>query len=387
MSDYSVRPFRSSDRWGGTLEGQARARGRIVGGIAALVALSLMGAACSSDDDDTSSGGSDSASADGDVVERLDANGDGKIVIGVATPGPRDDGAYYQSLVDGVTALSEEQGFEEPLIVDEIPVADAATQLTNLARQGPDIIAVGASEIADGLADVASQYPDIFWYCNCGAGTPEDPNYAQSQDDASEINFTAGYATGLLMRDGGTGTAATFVGNQGFDFEVESSSAFLAGLQEVDPSYTLDIVNTGSFDDVAAASEAANTAIDGGTAAIYPFLGGALESVVQVANDADVITMSAGASDVCDRDDLEYQIAVRFDAADYLDTVFAEIISGDLEEGEIRQFKVGVDEQPGAVICDATPEQQTAMDDIYTRIADGEFTEAFGEIKAEAYGG
>lgn len=366
---------------------QAKAGRRISGGLAAVVALSLLATACGGDDDDDSSSGSGGGNgADSTTVERLDANGDGNIVVGVATPGPRDDGAYYQALVDGVTELSEEQGFEEPVIVDEIPVADAATELTNLARQGVDIVAVGASEIAEPLADVASQFPDIFWYCNCGAGQPEDPNFAQSQDDASEINFTAGYATGLLMQERGDGTNVTFLGNQGFDFEVESSDAFEMGLQEVDPSYTMDVVNTGSFDDVSAASEAATTAISDGTAAIYPFLGGALEAVVQLANDAEVITMSAGASDVCDDEELSYQIAVRFDAADYLETIFAEIISGDLEEGGIRYFKVGVDEQPGAVICDATPEQQTAMDEVYQRVADGEFAEAFGQIKAEAYG-
>ena len=36
----------------------------------------------------------------------LDTNGDGTVVIGVATPGPRDDGGYYQAMVDGITQLS-----------------------------------------------------------------------------------------------------------------------------------------------------------------------------------------------------------------------------------------------------------------------------------------
>jgi basic membrane protein A and related proteins len=368
-------------------------RRRTTGGVAALLALSLLAAACGDDDDDdadaSSSEGDDTEAAaevDPETLELLDANDDGEIVVGVATPGPRDDGAYYQALVEGVTTLSQEQGFEEPIIVDEIPPAEAATELANLARQNVDIIAVGASEIAEPLPQVAQEFSDIFWYCNCGAGSPEDPGFAQSQDDASEINYTAGYATGLLMQERGEGTSVTFLGNQGFDFEVESSSAFEAGLQAVDASYTLNIVNTGSFDDVPAASEAANTAIADGTAAIYPFLGGAHEPVVQIANDADVITMSAGASDVCERDDLDYQIAVRFDAADYLETIFDEILSGDLEEGGIRRFQVGVDDQPGAVICDATPEQQEAMDTVYSQIAAGDFADLFGQIKSEAYG-
>jgi basic membrane protein A len=360
-----------------------------MGAFAVVVAFSLVAAACGDDDDDDTGTTPDTEEeSDGDTsTEQLDANGDGEIVIGVATPGPRDDGAYYQALVEGVTAISEEQGFGEPIIVDEIPVAEAATELQNLARQNVDIIAVGAGEIAEPLPDVAAEFSDIFWYCNCGAGQPENPDYAQSQDDGSEINFTAGYATGLLMQERGDGTRTTFIGGEGFDFEVESSMAFEAGLQEVDPSYTLDVVNTGSFNDVPAATESANTAVNGGSVALYPFLGGAHEAVVQLANDAGVISMSAGASDVCERDDLDYQIAVRFDAADYLETIFDEILSGDLEEGGIRQFLVGVDPQPGAVICDATPEQQSAMDEVYERVASGEFGELFGQIKAEAYGG
>jgi hypothetical protein len=97
--------------------------------------------------------------------------------------------------------------------------------------------------------------------------------------------------------------------------------------------------------------------------------------------------MSAGSSKACDRDDLDYQIQVRFDAGDYLDTILAEILDGSFKEGDIRVFRVGVDTQPGAQICDATAEQQTAMDDLYAKIAAGEFGAQFGEIKGKAYSG
>lgn len=361
----------------------------------AILALLLVAAACGDDDGGdsttTTDAGSDNGGAapdgpDEDVLALLDANDDGQIVIGVATPGPRDDGGYYESLVTGVERISAENGFGTPIIVDEIAPSDAATELENLARQNVDIIAVGASEIGDSLPQLAEEYSDIFWYCNCGAGAPPDPNFAQSQDSAGEINFTAGYATGLLMQERGDGTRAAFIGNQGFNFEIESFLAFEAGLQEVDPSFTLDRIDTGSFNDVAAATEAATSASNAGAIAIYPFLGGALEAVVSFANENDIITMSAGASDVCDRTDLDYQIAVRFDAADYLTTIFEEILSGELVEGDIRFFRVGIDPQPGAVICDATDEQQAAMDEVYQRIADGELEGLFGQIAGEAYG-
>jgi hypothetical protein len=118
---------------------------------------------------------------------------------------------------------------------------------------------------------------------------------------------------------------------------------------------------------------------------VYPFLGGAHRPIVQAANEAGIITMSAGASDACEDEELDYQIAVRFDGGDYVRAVMDEIVAGEFAEGDVRTFRVGVDEEPGAVICDATPEQQEAMDGVYEQIAAGEFEDEFGAIKAEAY--
>lgn len=395
--------------------------------VAALAAFSFVAAACSSDDKeadtttaastvettadttaettaastadttatsteestaDTTATSTDESTADtgsGESVS-IDTNGDGKVVIGVATPGPRDDGGYYQALVDGVTEFSEANGFEEPIIVDNIAQEEAASALDSLARQGVDMITVGAGEIADPLGDLTTEYSDIIWYCNCGAGFPENPNLIQSGDDGAEMGYSAGVATGLLMQDKGVTTAA-MIGNNNFNFEVEAFKSFELGLKSVDDTFEVTYVATNSFNDIAAATEAFNNLKDQGVGAIWPYLGGAAEAVVKLANENDIITMSAGASDVCDRTDLTYQIAVRFDAGDYLETILTEILEGKLQRGETRAFHVGVDPQGGAVICDPTPEQQTAMDEAYALIASGDLAADFGAIKGEAYGG
>ena len=96
--------------------------------------------------------------------------------------------------------------------------------------------------------------------------------------------------------------------------------------------------------------------------------------------------MSAGSSKVCDAgEDLKYDIAVKFDGGDYVKAVMKEIIAGTFKEGDTKTFKVGVDPEPGAVICNATPDQQTAMDDVYAQIAAGDFADQFGEIDATAF--
>ncbi|HEX3087274.1 MAG TPA: hypothetical protein VHQ23_01370, partial [Ilumatobacteraceae bacterium] len=74
------------------------------------------------------------APASGATAADLDANGDGKVVFGIAAAGPADDGAYYQAVVDAAKKLSSENGFEDPIVVDNIQAADAATAMGDLAQ-------------------------------------------------------------------------------------------------------------------------------------------------------------------------------------------------------------------------------------------------------------
>ena len=107
-----------------------------------------------------------------------------------------------------------------------------------------------------------------------------------------------------------------------------------------------------------------------------------------MANENGVVALSAGPSDVCTREgDLTWDIAVRFDGGDYVAAIFPQIFAGDVLEGETKVFKVGVDAEPGAVICNATADQQAAMDAVYAEIASGAFAGDFGAIKGVAYGG
>jgi basic membrane protein A len=374
--------------------------------VAAIAVTCLVAVACSDDDEprtetspaeapstrapSTEAQVPEAPSTEAPVVLDLDTNGDGTVVFGIAAPGPRDDGDYSQALVDKAIAVSEDNGFGAPIVVDNITTEDAATQLANLAEQGVDTIFVGASEIADPLTDLIAQYPDIFWYCSCGTGYPENPGLAQSQDDPSEISYSAGYATGLLLREAG-GDSVAFIGCCDLNFEKEAYMAYELGLKAVDESYTMTYIPTGAFpfdfDNTAGATEALNGAITNGADAVYPYLGGAHEPLVKIANEQGLITMSAGSSTACERTDLDYQIQVKFDGGDYIDSILQEIADGTFHEGDVRVFRVGVDPQPGAEICAPTPDEAAAMEELYSQIAAGDFVDAFGAIKGQAYSG
>ncbi len=384
--------------------------------LVVLAATSIIAAACGSDDSssDATSAATEPAATEPAATEPaatepaatepaatepaatsavtasdLDTNGDGKVVFGIAAAGPADDGAYYQAVVDAAKKISTDNGFEDPIVVDNIQAADAATAIGDLAQQDVDVIIVGASEIAEPLPQLIEQYPDVFWYCNCGAGFPPNPGLSQSTDDGGEISYAAGYATGLKLKEKG-GDSVVFIGCCDLGFEKQAYMSFELGLQAVDPAYTMTYVQTGDFpfdfDNTANATAALQTAIDNGADAVYPYLGGAHRPVVQAANAAGLITMSAGSSKVCEStEELKYDIAVKFDGGDYVTAVMKLIVAGEFKEGDIKQFKVGIDPEPGAEICNATPDEQTAMDDVYAQIASGALAAQLGQIAGEAF--
>ena len=323
-------------------------------------------------------------------ADPLDINGDGVVTVGVATAGPRDDGAFYQELVNLAIEFSEDHGWADPVIIDNVEPAVAFNELENLVAQGVDIVAVGSGELSDAVPDMIAKYPDIIWYCNCGAGYPQTEGLITSRDDGAQIEYAAGYATGLLLKERG-GDTAYMIGCCDLGFEVETELAFRLGLRDVDPSYDVIYTPTGNFpfdfDNVAGATEAFNVALDAGMDAVYPYLGGAHEPLVQLANQNDVIVMSAGPSNVCERTDLHWDMAVLFSAGDFARAIFGGIVDGTIEEGTVKFFEVGVDPEVGSKICGPTAEQEEALTQAQLAVAEGYCAEEFGLIQAIAYGG
>jgi basic membrane lipoprotein Med (substrate-binding protein (PBP1-ABC) superfamily) len=327
-----------------------------------------------------------------DIIETFDADGDGTVTIGVAAAGPRDDNGYYQSLVTFAEEFSAENGFAPPIVSDNIGSAEAAQSMADLAAQGVDIIFVGASEIAEPLPDLTEQFPDIFWYCNCGAGFQELPGLAQATDWGAAIHYTAGVAMGAVLQEQG-GNQAVFIGCCDLNFEREAYNATVLGMQSVDPSFTMEYVGTGDFqfdfDNSGNATAALTNAEANGATLAYAYLGGALDPVGQLATDDGVAVFAAGPADVCSRDDgIAWSGSVVFDGGRYAAEALRLIIAGELTEGSTYQFPTqqGLN---GAELCDASPEAQTALDDAFGLLAsfDADLMEQLGGISAEAYSG
>ena len=325
------------------------------------------------------------------LLDTFDANDDGTLTIGVAAAGPRDDQGYYQALVDFAEEFSAANGFAQPIVSDNIGAAEAAQAMSDLAAQGVDVILVGASEIAEPLADLTEQYPDIFWYCNCGAGFPETSGLAQATDWGSPIHYTAGVAMGAALQDHG-GDTAVFLGCCDLGFEKEAYNATVHGLQSVDPSFTMEYVATGAFpfdfDNSANATAALTNAIAEGATLAYAFLGGALNPVGQLATDEGIAVFAAGPGDICSRDDgINWTGSIVFDAGRYARIVLPLIIDGELTEGSTYQFPTdqGLN---GGELCDPSPEGEALLADAFEAVAtDDALIGVLDGISDDVFGG
>ena len=326
-----------------------------------------------------------------EIVATFDANGDGTITIGVAAAGPRDDNGYYQSLVDFAETFSADNGFAAPIVSDNIGSAEAAQAMADLAQQGVDIIFVGASEIAEPLPDPTEQFPDIFWYCNCGAGFQELPGLAQATDWGAAIHYTAGVAMGATLADQG-GNQAVWIGCCDLNFEREAYLATVAGLQSIDPSFTMEYVGTGDFqfdfDNGPNATAALTNAISNGATLAYAYLGGALDPVGQLATEEGVAVFAAGPANICAREDgIAWTGSIVFDGGLYAAQALRLIIAGDLTEGSTYQFptEAGLN---GALLCNPSAAADEAVAAAFTAVAtDGELLGVLGGISGEAYSG
>ncbi|MCQ3813344.1 MAG: hypothetical protein KTU85_02850 [Acidimicrobiia bacterium] len=354
-----------------------------------LLVLTLLAVGCASNDSSNPSTSSNTETSE--IVQTFDSNNDNTITIGVAAAGPRDDNGYYQSLVKFAEEFSADNGFAPPIVADNIDAAGAAQALADLAQQGVDIIMVGASEIAEPLTDLTEQYPNIFWYCNCGAGFAELPGLAQATDWGSPIHYTAGVAMGAILQEQG-GNKAVFLGCCDINFEREAFAATVYGLRSVDPSFTMQYVSTGDFpfdfDNSANATAALNNAIADGVTLAYAYLSDALEPVGELATAEKIAVFAAGPADLCERNDgIDWTGSVVFDGGVYARQVLRLIIAGDLAEGATFQFPTEPSVN-GALLCDGSTQAQKLVDQAFAAItSDAALLDDLGAITGEAYSG
>jgi hypothetical protein len=162
----------------------------------------------------------ESASVKRTLVPKADVNGDGKVVIGIATVGDSHDQGFYQSFIDKAKAFVDRYKSEgwSLIVVDRVNPADAGQQVKNLCQQGADLVALGDSQLADAIpAYQSSECANSKAYVNAGSGVKPQEFLSEAEDRVDPLLYVAGVAAGLVLKEQG-GTKAGFVTGPELDF-------------------------------------------------------------------------------------------------------------------------------------------------------------------------
>ncbi len=303
-----------------------------------------------------------SGSVEGKTITDPDVNGDGKVVIGIATVGDSKDQGFYQSFIDKAQAFVDrykDDGWSL-IVVDRVNPADAAQQIKNLCQQGADLVAMGDSQLADGIP--AYQSPECAKtaaYVNGGAGIEQKDFFAQAQDRVDPLLYVAGVAAGLVLKENG-GKKAGFVTGPELDFSKAAAHAWEVGVKSEVPDAEVVNTFTGDFDDSAKGQEAAKAQISQGVKIIYPYLGGATNAVVKEANAADVPALTPG-NFRCDDKDYNFAMSVIFDPGYMMLPFLQKFHDGKYKLGELDVYYPGRQPEDSVVICKPTPAQEDTL--------------------------
>ncbi|MFF6879176.1 BMP family ABC transporter substrate-binding protein [Streptomyces sp. NPDC012474] len=315
----------------------------------------------------------------GPALREPDVNGDGKVVIGVLSPGDINDHGYYQSFVDSADDFAKQKGWT---IVKRgsVSTTDALSAARALCQQHVDLVALGATELKSAVP--ASEEPvcaKTAWYMPAAAGVvTQTPRILLSTDDPNQSLLAAGYAAGLKMKAAGYTKAGFVTGNKA-SFSVLAAKAFQAGIREVVPRATVTSTYTGDFNDSAKAKEAMQAQISQGTKVIYPYLGGATDAAARLANANGVVTLTPG-TDRCDSTNPKFDIAVIFNPGDYFRAALEEFAKNNLKMGTTRVWQLGVDPYPTVKFCDPEGDKAKKLAEFMKKIGNKEI-DPMAEVK------
>ncbi|MBU1652645.1 BMP family protein [bacterium] len=192
--------------------------------------------------------------------------------VAVVMPSAINDVAFSQSMYEALLYVQEEMGgaeaFEFVYSENMFVVDDAAAAIRDYATQGYDLIIAHGSQFGSSLQEIAPDFPDTSFAWGTTLDTFGEPNIFAYEAASQE----GGYVNGVLAASLSTSKKIGVIG------PIETGDAklyvdgFKVGAEATDPTLEVSVNWTGSFSDVALASEAATT---------------------HIANGADVLTGSA----------------------------------------------------------------------------------------------
>jgi basic membrane protein A len=195
----------------------------------------------------------------------------GVLRVAVIMPSTINDLAFSQSMYESLVRIQEEMGGEEAmeLVYSEnmFVVDDAAAAIRDYAAEGYDLIIAHGSQYGSSLKEIAPDFPETAFAHGTTVDTfvDEGINNVFAYEAASH---EGGYVNGVMAAKL---TKSNVIGVVG---PIETGDAklyidgFVAGVKATNPDAVVNVNYTGSFSDVALASEAASTHMSAGADAL-----------------------------------------------------------------------------------------------------------------------
>jgi len=186
--------------------------------------------------------------------------------VAVIMPSSISDMAFSQSMYEALVTIQEEVGkenFEFVYSENMFVVADAAAAIRDYASEGYDLVIAHGSQYGSSLMEIAPDFPNTSFTWGTSVNTFSDQgitNIFAYEARSEEGGYVCGVLAAKLSQTGiigvigpiETGDAKLYV------------DGFKAGVLATKPDGQVNVNWTGSFSDVALASEAAQTHINVG---------------------------------------------------------------------------------------------------------------------------
>jgi basic membrane protein A len=361
---------------------------RVLKGLAVLLGLALVAAACGDDDDDsatdtTEEGGGGAAASDFQGCQVTDTGG-------------VEDRSFNQTAFAGLEEAADEIGFDASVLESQAE-SDYAPNIQSFIDQGCDLIVTVGFLLGGATADAALANPDqnfaiVDYDYSVDAGDAQDEfdNIRELTFSTDQAAFLAGYVAAAMTE---TGTVGTYGG-----INIPTVTIFMKGFQLGIEKYNEDNgtdvqligwdnaandgLFTGDFENQANGRATTEGLLDDGADIIMPVAGpvglGTIEAIrARPDSNAKVVWVDTdGCVSVPDDCDLFLTSVMKnMDVAVHDATVQAaeDNFEGGLYTGTLENDGVGLG--PFNEFEDQVPDEvKTAVDDLRQQIIDGDIT-------------
>ena len=260
-------------------------RRRHITWLALFAALMLVLAACGDSTDDTTAATDAPESTEAPTETSMAAE---PFKIAIIAPSASNDLAFTQSIVDAVDVIKGEMGNVEVAVTDgTFIVDDAAAAIRGYADDGFDLVIAHGSQYGGSLQEIAPDFPDISFAWGTAADTFGLANVFSYEAASDEGGYVMGAMAAALSDSGVIGVVGPI--------EVGDAKLYVDGFAAGAAAATVNINYTGSFSDVALASEAGQAHVAAG-ADIMTGTAQMVVGAIGVADDQGILWFGAQAN-------------------------------------------------------------------------------------------